>query len=162
MVVIHLPIPHPIGIYDRSAQAFSLHARSGYLDNLALADRTLGELRRAMEQVGLWDNTTVLVTSDHWLRLERVWRDHRLWKPPVTVGGSDGLPRGDKDHRVPFILKLASQRTALGYEPPFNSVLSRDLSLAILRGEVSGPEGVAEWLDRHRTIGESPYMEGEK
>ena len=44
-VFIHLPVPHPPGIYDRSTG----RERAGgtYIDNLALADRSLGELMAA-------------------------------------------------------------------------------------------------------------------
>ena len=46
-VFIHLPVPHPPGIYDRRAG----HQRptGTYIDNLALADRTLGDLMRILD-----------------------------------------------------------------------------------------------------------------
>lgn len=58
---------------------------------------------------------------------------------------------------MPFLLKMAGQRDAVPYTAPFNTVLSRDLLLGILRGEISDAHAAAEWLDRHRSIGESPY-----
>src|SRR6185369_2924008 len=72
-VYIHLPIPHPPPIYDRRAGQFAETGEHSYIDNLALADRALGEVRRAMEQSGAWENTNVIVTSDHWWRTW-LWR----------------------------------------------------------------------------------------
>jgi hypothetical protein len=45
------------------------------------------------------------------------------------------------------------------FDPQFNTVLTHDLLLAILRGEVSDTRGAAAWLDQHRSIGRSPYDE---
>ncbi|HEY7511451.1 MAG TPA: sulfatase-like hydrolase/transferase [Vicinamibacteria bacterium] len=41
------------------------HLQRLYDGNLAYADREVGELRRALEQAGLWDRTVVIVTADH-------------------------------------------------------------------------------------------------
>jgi len=98
---------------------------SSYLDNLVLTDHTLGELRRAMETAGTWENTTVLITSDHWWRI-----------------------RGKADHRVPFMLKLAGQKKPVVHEPAFNTVLTHDLLLALMEGELSDPDSVTGWLNR--------------
>jgi hypothetical protein len=55
------------------------------------------------------------------------------------------------------LLKLKGQRAGVIYQPSFNTVLSQDLLLALLRGELSSPPDVTAWLDRHRSIGKSPY-----
>lgn len=155
LILIHYSVPHPPGIYDRHKNEFSFNSSSGYLDNVALADRVLGQLRQNMIESGVWDSTTVLVTSDHGLRADRLWRKNRLWKPSFTE--EDPLVfNSPRDERVPLILKLAGQGQPLTYEPTFNTVLSHDLILAILSGEVSKKEQVVDWLERHRSIGESP------
>ena len=41
---LHMPIPHPPGIYDRTTHQLSSHG--DYLDNLVLADETLGALMK--------------------------------------------------------------------------------------------------------------------
>jgi arylsulfatase A-like enzyme len=161
LIMIHYPIPHPPGIYDRSKRDFSFNSSSGYLDNLQLADRALGELRSEIEQAGLWETTTVLISSDHWLRADRVWRNHPFWKKSFTIE-DPSVTKSAKDERVPFVLKLAGEKVGSNYEQPFNTVLSHDLILAILSGEVLNQVDVANWLDQHRSIGKSPYVEGEK
>jgi Type I phosphodiesterase / nucleotide pyrophosphatase len=161
LILVHYPIPHPPAIYDRSKHDFSLNSNSGYLDNLALADRALAELRHEMENAGLWESTSVLISSDHGLRARRVWRDHQVWDPSFTKEDPAVLNTLE-DERVPFILKLAGERNGLNYEPPFNTVLSANMLLALLFGEISHKEDVVKWLDEHRSIAQSPYVEGEK
>ncbi|MGH6691428.1 MAG: hypothetical protein ACREF4_12220, partial [Gammaproteobacteria bacterium] len=62
LVFVHLNVPHTPIIYDRRrgpAGGFSLHngRGDGHVDNMVLADRALGELRRHMEAAGLWERT---------------------------------------------------------------------------------------------------------
>ena len=155
LILVHSPAPHPPGIYNRATGDFSSDGDRGYLDNLALVDRTVGQLRREMERAGTWDNTAVLISSDHWWRTE-MWGRGPFWTK------EDAEASGNKmDHRIPFVLKLAGQREAVTYDPAFNTVLTHDLLLALLRGEVSGPQNVVAWLDAHRSIGDSPYNRDE-
>jgi hypothetical protein len=155
LVFVHSPAPHPPGIYDRAKDDFSLESKNGYLDNLELVDRTLGELRRAMERAGVWDKTTVIISADHWWRTE-MWSRGPFWtREDAAVSG------GKMDHRIPFIVKLAGQRAQLTYTPGFNTVVTHDLVLALMRGEISSSAGVAGWLDHHRSITDSPYNRDE-
>lgn len=128
LLFVHLPVPHNPVIYDAEDDALTVHNYDpdGYYDNLELADRTLGVLRRELEGGGLWDRTTVVLTSDHSRRA------------------------GEDDWRVPFLVKLAGGRTGgIPYKKPFNTVVLHDLTLALLRGEI--PSGrLAPWLDRWR------------
>ncbi|MEA2207106.1 MAG: hypothetical protein QOE77_3882 [Blastocatellia bacterium] len=155
LIMVHSPAPHPPGIYDRATGTFSMAGDRGYLDNLALVDRTVGELRRAMELAGTWDQTTVVISADHWWRTEMWSRGPFLTKEDAELSGRK------MDHRIPFVVKLAGQPEPITYDHPFNTVLTHDLLLALLRGEVSSPQTVAAWLDAHRTIGDSPYNRDE-
>ena len=159
LAFVHLPVPHPPGFYDRARGEVAVHRKNSYADSLALADRTLGEVRRAMEEAGVWDGAAVIVSSDHWWRAREVWdpdtgdpEAKAYWHPEDETM----LPRAD-DYRVPFLLKLPGQQHEAAYAPPFNTVLSHDLVLSLLRGENHTPEAVAGWLDAHRSFGVSPY-----
>ena len=153
LVMVHWPIPHPPIIYDRSADKISVDAGHSYLDNLELMDRTIGDIRRAMENNGTWDNTVVIVSSDHWWRVELFWK-----KGPEWTREEESVWGGTSDRRIPFILKLADKKRA-SFAAPFNTVLTHDLILAILLGEVSDTKGAGAWIERHRSIGRSPYDE---
>jgi len=155
LVLLHYPVPHPPGIYDRRRDEFSIEPGVNYLDNLQLADRTMGELRQAMEEAGLWDKTIVLVTADHGWRPE-IWKTREDWTPEeAALMASVPTP----DHRVPYLLKLAGQNHAHPYHQPFNTVVTHDLLLALLRGELASVDSVAEWLDQHRSNNESPQKD---
>ena len=136
LMLVHLPIPHAPFFYDRSTGRFTLtfSPNRGYIDALALVDHTVGDLRRTMESEGNWESTTVLLTSDHSYR-----EAHAL----------DGKKN---DPRVPFLLKLAGQTQGLNYFTEFNTILTHDLLLAILKGELSTPAQIVPWLDKHRSM----------
>jgi len=141
LVLVHWPVPHQPPIYDRQTARcrvrFFREERNGYLDNLVLADRTLGEMRKTMEAAGLWDQTTVIVTADH------------PWRTSTVLDGKS-------DERVPFLVKLAGQDRMFVYDRPFNTVLSRGLIAMLERSRVKDPEKLANWIDQHRWFGQSP------
>ena len=128
LVLIHFPIPHGPFIYDSKAGQLSVFGSPSYRDNLALSDDTIGQLRRAMESAQIWDESTILVSSDHW------WRERPTGK-------------AQPDYRVPFILKLPSQGKGVVYERPISTLVTSRLLLSILRGELSKPEDLIAWLD---------------
>lgn len=132
LIFVHWPIPHEPIIYDRKRQDFSLERRApeGYLDNLVLADRTLGAIRQSLEQAGLWDRTAILISADHPYR-ESIYLD------------------GKRDPRVPYILKLPDEEAPITYQRPFQTVVTRDLLLALLRGDITTPQNAVLWLDQH-------------
>jgi arylsulfatase A-like enzyme len=153
LTFIHLPVPHPPYIYDRQRKTFDINGQREYSDNLALADHALGELRETLERAGLWDKTTIIVSSDHWWRTD-------FWKP-VKNFWSDGDALNQPaqiDHRIPLIVHVAGQKMGMTYEPPLNTVLTHDLVLELLKKGITKPEEIKDWFDRNRTIGESPYQ----
>jgi len=144
LLLLHLPVPHLPGIYSRATNDLSIEDGTTYLDNLVLVDRTMGELRATLLKAGLWDRTTLLVTGDHPLRISELISSGIYAEEERLATG------GKQCDWVPFVLKLAYQRQALTYDSPFNAVLTHDLLLAILRGELSTPESVLHWLDHNR------------
>ncbi len=140
LALIHFPVPHMPAIYDAATGRLDRRYSTprGYFDNLSLVDRTIRELREAMERAGEWSSATVLLSSDHW---------HR---------GAASVD-GKVDRRVPFLLKLAGQQRGIVYDKPFNTVLTHDLILSIFRGELRTPDQVVAWLDVHRQRAEGQY-----
>ncbi len=59
------------------------------------------------------------------------------------------VDRGGRSETVPFILKLAGQREPVEFDQPFSGVVSGDLCLAVLSGEVRTAREAAAWLDAH-------------
>lgn len=145
LILAHWPVPHPPGIFDRIKNEFRLEGGS-YLDNLVLADQTLCELRRNMEDAGTWENTNIIITSDHWWRSD-MWSTKLLWTEEDEIASFIG----EKDHRVPFLIKMAGQKDSLIYNQEFNTVVIHDFVLAVLKNEISTPEEAANWLDNNKT-----------
>ena len=75
LTFLHFHGSHVPYVYNRFERQFITHDPDGhgynpqhYMDGLALADRSLGRLRRILEEAHAWDSTTVVVNSDHWYR----------------------------------------------------------------------------------------------
>jgi arylsulfatase A-like enzyme len=142
LVFLHIATPHPAGIWDTRAKRYTLED-SDYVDNLALADKTLGDFRRLMEQLGEWDRTTVLISGDHPYRTG-MWMDSSIWTEEMAR-----LTRSRWHPYVPFFLKLPGQHSGVEYTTEFNNVLSGDLALDILKRQLKTPEEVVSWLNAH-------------
>jgi hypothetical protein len=140
LALIHLPVPHPPAVFDRAHGVFRTEQSGSYLDNVALADRELGILRRAMEDAGLWDRTAVLVSADHGWRT-RLWHTSSWWTP------EDEAASHQETMGVPFLLKLPKPASALVYGKPFNTVVTRRLITGILSGSITDPAAVAASIE---------------
>jgi len=142
LVFEHFPIPHLYGIYNREKNDFTLNDKLSYADNLALVDRTVGELRRSLEEKGLWDSTTILISSDHGLRPD-VWRGRQGWTDELqdlTITGQSPL--------VPFIVKFAGSEQNVTYDRPFSAVVTGDFVLATLAGRITSAAEAASWIEQ--------------
>ena len=142
LVLLHLPIPHPHGIYDRRRNELSLARGNNYLDNLELADRTLGDIRAALRTAGIERNTILLVTSDH------PWRPDVWSKDASFTGEERELAKAGRTDRIPFLVHFPGAARQLIY--------SRRLDTAGDRGPDPGhagrrsrdPERNAAWMKR--------------
>ena len=133
LTLLHLPVPHKPGIYlpDKDkCTIWGMPKTTGYFNNLMLADHDFGKLRRAMELAGQWDKTWVILSADH------SWRE-------------SGLYDNQRDKRVPYLVKPPGATGTIVYTKEFNTVLTHDLILAILRGEITNQKNVADWIDLH-------------
>ncbi|HTV10101.1 MAG TPA: sulfatase-like hydrolase/transferase [Candidatus Aquilonibacter sp.] len=78
-IFLHMPIPHSPNIWSRVNDTYARGCGSSYLDNLALADRTLGEIMAVLQQSPRWKDTTLIVQGDHSWRV-MLWD----WLPAWT------------------------------------------------------------------------------
>jgi hypothetical protein len=141
LMFLHYSVPHSPNIYDRRTGSFGFNRnkRAGYFDNLALADRCLAELRKSMEEKGIWDNSLIVISSDHH------WRTNTY----------DG--RIDKQH-VPFLVKFPGQRQPVSYDGRFNTVLTEPLILGVLDKKIGSPAEAKRWLDATMLAGKTPVI----
>jgi len=139
---VHLPIPHPTGIYNRRTQQLTTEA-STYIDNLALADRYLAHARELLEKTGQWDSSTILVMGDHGWRTTLVWEAYPGWSEEeerASLGGKF-------DTRPAYIVKLAGEKSGERIDTPFDAVRTRALTDALIAGQVQSPDQLRDWVD---------------
>lgn len=138
--LIHLAVPHPPGIYDRGEDTISLESHTNYIDNLELADRVFAEIRADAEAAGTWEDTTWILTSDHWWKSE-------FWKTePGWTEEEQRLATGETDPRVPFFLKIAGEHDAVEYPAPLEIVIIPRLIEALWDGRIHTHRELYRWL----------------
>lgn len=139
--LLHLPIPHPPGIYDRATAQVTPRATS-YIDNLALADRYLAHVRTVLQGMGEWDSSTVIVMGDHSWRTTLLWKDSLVWSA-VDNRASEG---GKFDDRPAYIVKLPGEQTGQRIDVPFQAVRTRALLDELLAGRLRSPDDLRSWV----------------
>jgi hypothetical protein len=137
--LLHMPIPHPPGIYDRRTDKFVL-GNSSYIDNLALTDKFLGHIRSELERRGQWNASTIVVMADHSWRT-MFWDDRRDWTKEEQTA-SEG---GKFDDRPVYIVKLPGQRTGARIDAPFAAVNTRSLLDALLFQRIRSKDDLSAW-----------------
>jgi hypothetical protein len=128
-VFIHLPIPHPPGIYDRAHDRISDHGT--YLDNLALADQSLAAFRDVIQSTPAAANTTLIVSSDHsW----RAW----VWRPfPEWSEQEERATHGGRfDNRAVLMVHLPGSDTSHVLSNPVNMLIAHNIVEGLLRGQL--------------------------
>lgn len=140
VMLLHFPVPHPPGIYNSEKSQMDATGTGGYIDNVALADRTLGELRRAMEQAGVWDRSAVVVSADHGWRIS-LWRSLPEWTPQ-----EESFARMNTSG-VPFIVKMPYQSEPVIYQKPFDTVATRNVLTAIFERRITGGREISSLIE---------------
>jgi hypothetical protein len=126
-VFIHLPVPHPPGIYDR--RPGHQRATGTYIDNLALADQVLEVLMGTLETTPSAAKTTVIVCSDHSWRVA-------LWRPtPQWSQEEETASHGHFDPRPVLMIHFPGQTTEHDITRPFDEIRIHDIVARMLRGQ---------------------------
>lgn len=137
---IHMPIPHPPGIYDRTTHQLSSHGN--YLDNLVLADETLGALMKIVRSTQQGEQTAVIVSSDH------SWRTS-LWKPGPWSDEEERATHGGKfDDRPVLIVHLPGADTGELISKPVSALAVHSILDRLLRGEIHNRTDLEQLIDQ--------------
>jgi hypothetical protein len=124
-VFIHLPVPHPPGAYDRNHRGGS----GSYIDNLALADKSLGDLLTALAGTAAAAKATVIVCSDHSWRI-RMWRSSPEWTTE-----DEAASHGRFDPRPVLMIHSPGQQTGQDITRPFDEIRIHEIIETMLRGQ---------------------------
>jgi len=131
-VFLHLPVPHPPGLYNRTTH--QLCACGNYIDNLALADVTLGQLLDQVDRMPDRDRTTVIVSSDHSWRVP-LWNQTEFWTPEEAQ-----VSQGRFDERPVFMVHFPGQTTGSSVPQAMPELVEHDLIASMLEGKVNSPD----------------------
>jgi hypothetical protein len=142
-VFLHMPVPHPRGIYDRIHHQLS--DQGDYLDNLVLADDTLGSLLEILRAMPDFQRTTVIVSSDH------SWRT-AWWKPyPAWSMEEERVTDGGKfDPRPVLMVHLPGAATGQVIAKPVDGLVVHRILERLLHGQMHTP------ADLSQLIGQQP------
>jgi hypothetical protein len=105
LIFFHFSVPHSPNVWSRLTDNYTTYCDSSYLDNLALADRMLGQMMTTLRNSPRWQDTTVIVQGDH------SWRMY-LWDwLPAWTDEDDAATRNGFDPRPALIVHQAGQTT---------------------------------------------------
>jgi hypothetical protein len=113
-VFIHLPQPHPPGVY---------------IDNLALADKSLGELLKTLAGTAMATKATVIVCSDHSWRVP-MWRSTPIWTKQ-----DEAASHGRFDPRPVLMIHFPGQQTEQDVVRPYDEIRIHEMIETLLRGQ---------------------------
>jgi hypothetical protein len=138
---VHLPVPHPPGIYKRAPARFG--PGGSYIDNMALADKTLGIVEAALAMTASASETTVIVSSDHSWRVP-MWRNAIGW-----TAEDERASQGRFDTRPVLLVHLPGQTQPLTVSEPFPALKEHDLIEDLFKNSPT-PAGLEGWAEAHR------------
>lgn len=125
LVYLHFSFPHA-PYFDKDVRQ-----TDDYVASFELVDKTISEIREAIDRSGLSERTAIVVSSDHWWRVK-------------TEENFDG---DENKLRVPFVVHVGGTRR-IEISQAFNTIVTRYLIDAIFRGEITANEDVPAWLTR--------------
>ena len=144
-VFLHLPVPHPVGIYSR--RTGKLGAIGSYIDNLALADKAVGDLLQTIQGTAEASRTIVILSSDHSWRINE-WRYHSLWTK------EDQRACGGRFDTRPFLLvHFPDNKAGETRAEALPELATTGILRAILEGEIRSQGQLNGWLDKREAGG---------
>lgn len=137
-VFVHLPVPHPPGLYDRKTHRFSKDGN--YLDNLVLADEALGDLMQEIDRTPLADQTTVIVSSDHSWRVP-IWKTSPDWTKE-----EEEISQGRFEPRPVFLVHFPGQKSGHEVLTPLSEMAEHGIIESMLNRGMKNPEDLSAFL----------------
>ena len=125
---IHLPVPHPPGIYDR--RSGHQRATGTYIDDLALAAMSLEQLMATLETTASAAKTTVIVCSRPLLAGGLVAANTAMESEEEETAS-----HGRFDPRPVLMIHFPGQTTEHDITRPFDEIRIHDIIARMLRGQ---------------------------
>lgn len=135
-VFLHLPVPHPYGIYNRHTA--TLGVDGSYLDNLVIADSAMSQIMQWIASTKSASLTTLVVCSDH------SWRIPMWSKTPGWTKEDQQASQGRFDTRPVLMVHLPEQAQPATISQPFPALKEHDMIEDLLKADFT-PEGLEAW-----------------
>lgn len=133
--MLHLPVPHPPGIYNRGSH--ELVPAGNYIDNLVLADDALGRLMKLIQSTPDAAQTSVIVSSDHAWRVAD-WKMLSDWTPEEEQISGERF-----DPRPVLMVHLAGSEEGRTVARPTSAMVVHSILSAMLHGQAETPAAIA-------------------
>jgi hypothetical protein len=135
---VHLYLPHPPGFYDRKTG--TVQFGGSYIDNLALADRALGDLLQALGSTSSAGETTLIVSSDHSWRVG-IWRHEFGWTREDEVASDHGR----FDPRPLLLVRFPGENEGMKITRAFPLIDMHAMIEAMLGGRMNSAADLQAW-----------------
>lgn len=137
-LLLHLPLPHAPFVFNADGSFRGRYRgtrlsedTAGYHRHLLYTDKVLGEILQTLDSTGRYDQSLVVVTSDHSWRRE----------PDSTL-----TQRPDAGLRVPLLVKWPGQKTAIVSDSVFCALGLWPVVEAAITGPAPPPMSDSLWL----------------
>ena len=140
---IHLPVPHPPAIYDRVHHVITGHGT--YLDDLVLADDSLGSLQKVLQSTPAAANTVLIVSSDHSFRTF-MWRGTPDWSAEA-----EAATHGRFDPRPVLLVHFPDAAAGQVISKPANVLVAHDIVEGLLRGQIHSSADIDQLIEARST-----------
>jgi hypothetical protein len=138
---VHLYLPHPPGFYNRKTGKVAIGG--SYIDNLALTDRSLGDLMQALGTTKSAGETTLIVSSDHSWRVG-IWRDGFGWTEEDELASG----HGHFDQRPTLMVRLPGETAPTDIVRPVPLLAMHGMIERMLAGGLGDPQQLEEWAEK--------------
>ena len=132
----HLFIPHAPNIWNSIKKEYMYENEDNpinYFHSIVFLDKVIGDLRKTLEDSGLWDETAVILTAD-----------------TGNVGSQSGVGLNDyaewgydTKNRVPLIIKLPNQNKRVDLDRRVSAQTLRDVIQKIMSGELTSHDQIS-------------------
>lgn len=131
-IFFHLPFPHYPTLYDPESQIIA-EREPYYYNNVYLVDKLFAYIRSELERVGDWDSSTIIVSSDHWLR-DQGFIDEYLAQEKQDF--HDLLAKRNAP-LVPLMIKAPFQKSQVYCNKNINARIAHDIIVSSMQGNSS-------------------------
>ena len=142
-IFYHSSFAHYPGIYDEKNNVYLRKESGSYYGNLALIDKTVGEILDYIEQSEKRESTILIITADHIFRKENYQKKSSFVVEDIRNKRKD---REKIPSYIPFIVYFPNGSKSI-YKKEFNALCLHNMVLKLLNKEIICADDVEKFID---------------